>query len=697
MKNKKLYLLTLSYISLLLIIFFIMSSEKNLRIEQFVDSKVKQYTLSYDSIYHQYHQRADIIFNSNINNKEILKLFKNRDREKLYSSLKDSYKIFSRYNLKQLHFHLPNNDSFLRFHRPSKFGDNLTNVRETVSYVNKIKKPIDGFEEGRIFNGYRFVYPLFEDDLHLGSVEISFSAYAMVDEIMSHFEAVSNFIISKKAIDKKVFEDEKSNYTSSIFPGFYYEKSIIDRLKTQKNFKDITLTKDIIEKTLRDLELKKPFAIYNNQDTKLEVIIPVLNPVSKDLVAAVIIESNSDYIVNKSKNFLVVYFTVSVLISLIFFAFYKQIVLNTKLYAVLDEASSGIAMIDENGNFLEVNNKYCELMGYSKNEFKNINCIDLSTQEYMEKSKDMLETVKREGYVSRVRKACRAKSGDIVNVEISINKLPIVNRYVVVANPLDDKIALEELNNTLNQKVNEQVKKLRTQDKMLIQQSKLAAMGEMIDAVAHQWKQPLGVVKLSASELEYLYEYAKDELTQEFTYETSKRIQDQINHLVETIDEFRGFFRPKENLESVNIKKLVDSTLLLLKDELVKHTIKTTYHGDENIDISLIPNEFKHVIINIVNNAKDQFISKKIEDKNIDFYLSKDENSITFKICDNAGGIPKELIPKMFDANVTTKEEDKGTGIGLYISKNIIEKLHGTIEASNENGGACFTIALPLS
>ena len=245
----------------------------------------------------------------------------------------------------------------------------------------------------------------------------------------------------------------------------------------------------------------------------------------------------------------------------------------------------------------------------------------------------------------------------------------------------------------LEDQVKLQLEELRQKDKILIHQSKLAAMGEMIDAVAHQWKQPLNAMTVSTSGLKAKFDFdinIDDNEMLQYIDNTQK----QIDYLVETIDEFRGFFKEKSDIQKISIKSVIDSALLLTKEELIKYTIKTKFIGNTQVEAEIIPNEFKHIIITLINNAKDEFIRNKIKDPCIIFELSKDKNKdeITLEIKDNAGGIPDNIIKDIFNANFTTKKDNKGTGIGLYMSRNIIEKIDGKISVKNENGGASFKI-----
>ncbi len=193
-----------------------------------------------DIIINDTHRLSNSLFDNVINTKKVIDIFKKADssneeekakiRKELYDSLIDNYENFKNYGIQQLHFHLPNNDSFLRFHQPLKFADNLTNVRESVKFVNENKVPIIGFEEGRIFNGYRFVYALFDENKkHIGSVEVSSSLLNFKKLFERNDSAHLDYIIKKDIVEEKVFSDQIKNYEEYFLSEkFLIQKTIAD-------------------------------------------------------------------------------------------------------------------------------------------------------------------------------------------------------------------------------------------------------------------------------------------------------------------------------------------------------------------------------------------------------------------------------------------------------------------------------------
>jgi len=248
---------------------------------------------------------------------------------------------------------------------------------------------------------------------------------------------------------------------------------------------------------------------------------------------------------------------------------------------------------------------------------------------------------------------------------------------------------LDEYKNHLEHKVEEEIKKREEKEKMLLQQSKLAAMGEMMDAVAHQWKQPINIINMQVDMMGYDYE---DKLIdQKYVDEFQQKVSSQVKHMTSTLNEFRSFFRPNKEESEFDIKAMVDKVLLLVKDEFIKNKITINVNNTNSFSLQGIENEFKHLILNIINNAKDAFNDNNIENRIITINILTNEDSKYLEICDNAGGIPKHVIEDIFKANVTTKEEGKGTGIGLYMSAQIAQKHNGILSVTNENSGAKFT------
>jgi len=230
-------------------------------------------------------------------------------------------------------------------------------------------------------------------------------------------------------------------------------------------------------------------------------------------------------------------------------------------------------------------------------------------------------------------------------------------------------------------------------DKLLEQQSRLASMGEMIDAVAHQWKQPLNSISMLIELLKIDFE--NKNVNDKYINNLDKTVHMQIDHMVNTLSEFRNFLRPSTKNENFYIHSVLSKVLLLMNDELLSQNIHLHTNFDHEVMIFGNKNEFKHLFLNLINNSIDAFNENEIEQRNI-YIRCYGENEKTYiEVEDNAGGIPKNIIHEIFKPNVTSKAEGKGTGIGLYMSQQIVKKNNGSINVHNSDKGAFFTIIFP--
>ena len=229
-------------------------------------------------------------------------------------------------------------------------------------------------------------------------------------------------------------------------------------------------------------------------------------------------------------------------------------------------------------------------------------------------------------------------------------------------------------------------------DKIIEQQSRLAAMGEIIDAIAHQWKQPLNAISMMFDLLQD--DFRSGDVNNEYIEDLDETVHMQIDHMVNTLQEFRTFLRPSTKNENFHINTVVQNVQVLIKDELITQNLHIDLDIDEDIQTFGNKNELKHLFINLINNSIDAFNENHISSRKLSIKCYKENDKIFIEVQDNAGGIPKNIINHIFKPNVTTKHEGKGTGIGLYMSYQIVTKSNGTIDVINNKDGALFTITL---
>ncbi len=260
---------------------------------------------------------------------------------------------------------------------------------------------------------------------------------------------------------------------------------------------------------------------------------------------------------------------------------------------------------------------------------------------------------------------------------------------------IDKTTELEELNNTLENRVKKEVQKRAEQERLLIEKSKFIALGEMISNIAHQWRQPLS--ELSAIILNIKFRYMMKKLDSDTMNQKSKDAEKLLDYMSNTIDDFRNFFMPDKSKKRFNVRNSIDDVLNIIGKTLQNQNIKLNINIPSNINIIGYKNEFEQAILNILSNAKDAILTSHTENPYISISLRDEKKIVKLDIYDNGGGIKLKPIEKIFEPYISTKEEANGTGIGLYMSKIIIEKnMNGKILVQNIDKGVRFTIILPF-
>jgi signal transduction histidine kinase len=275
----------------------------------------------------------------------------------------------------------------------------------------------------------------------------------------------------------------------------------------------------------------------------------------------------------------------------------------------------------------------------------------------------------------------------------------VVNFYGYINDITKIKLSEQEL----KVKVKEEVSKNREKDRILIQQSKLAAMGEMIGNIAHQWRQPLNSVSLFLQFLKDNYKngHSNEKQNEAMINKYFDKSFTQIQYMSQTIDDFRNFYKPSKQRESFSIKSAIESTLEIIKAPLKDEEIELILEIEDK-ELLGFENELKQSLLNIFNNAQDA-IKQKREKQKFDAYIKVKTKTVNdcleIFIKNNGGQIDEKTISRVFEPYFTTKFESQGTGIGLYMTKSIIEtNMHGTIEVKNiENDSVSFIIKLPLN
>lgn len=396
-----------------------------------------------------------------------------------------------------------------------------------------------------------------------------------------------------------------------------------------------------------------------------------------------------------------------------------------KQYKEAIEKSNIISKTDVNGIITFVNDEFCNISGYTKSELigQNHNIVRHPAVP-KEKFNLLWDTLKNKKiYKDTVKN--RAKDGSTFYVNSTV--IPIldeneniveyiairydVTKEVMLREELIKKEAeyeelnrslekrveeqtreLKELNQTLEKRVRDEIAKNEDKQRVMFWQSRHASLGQMLANIAHQWRQPLTELSLAMFNIKKAVQNDRVEDVSKF-YDESKNI---IKNMSQTIDDFTNFFSPDKEKHYFNISESIKEAIGLLEsvvnDGMI--TIKTNF---EDMEVLGITNELTQVMINLINNSKDAFIHNSILLREIAITTKREKGFALIEVQDNAGGIAKENIEKIFEPYFTTKHKSRGTGLGLFMSKMICEQgLGGTLDVKSKKNTTTFSIKIPL-
>ncbi|MEA1954119.1 MAG: hybrid sensor histidine kinase/response regulator [Campylobacterota bacterium] len=266
-----------------------------------------------------------------------------------------------------------------------------------------------------------------------------------------------------------------------------------------------------------------------------------------------------------------------------------------------------------------------------------------------------------------------------------------------------NQLELRSLIYALEEKVQEQVDEITHAHELMLQNSRMAQMGEMISMIAHQWRQPLGAISVvSLGLITKIKMNAYDmsdkndiKACQDKIMNSSHKIDLLVQGLSRTIDDFRNFFKPDKDIKILPLSIPISKSLQIIESSLHSHHIKIIQELKSSKKIEMYDSELMQVMLNIFKNSQDNFMKKKILDAHIIINSKDTDTGVEINFIDNGGGIDKDIIASIFDPYFSTKSEKNGTGLGLAMSKTIIDSHHkGSIIATNTKDGVCFTITL---
>jgi PAS domain S-box-containing protein len=346
-----------------------------------------------------------------------------------------------------------------------------------------------------------------------------------------------------------------------------------------------------------------------------------------------------------------------------------------------------------------INDRFCELTGYEPSEIiGKTHRLFKHPDRPQEQIEDLWNTVsaKKVWHGTLIN---QTKQGIPFYTDTFI--VPFLNAQHEIEEYMDMRIdvtALEQHRLTLQIKINEATDEIQQQQDRLIAQSRSAALGEMFDNIAHQWRQPIGAINNAIINAEFALELGG--MSDDMLSETFNNISTYTSFLSSTIDDFRNFSNPDKEKVRFSPHTVIRQTLGILQGSFDDNGIFVTYIPtlqEQELVLFGASGELSQVVLNILGNARDVLRDKGTLEAYVSIKLYTNDKEMIIEIADNGGGIPPEVLPKIFDPYFSTKNKAQGTGIGLYMSKTIIEKHYkGKLEAKNSEEGAIFTIRIPM-
>jgi len=497
------------------------------------------------------------------------------------------------------------------------------------------------------------------------------------------------------------------NFTQAALGKYEYVNYINQNIKTLKQLNNLNnLADKQLNNFINDAQVALQYLNNLNKAVKKTDTIYLnksIHILKKDFIA------HYEIVYNKEKNFsyLLLFIIMSFLIILIviYVKDKKHKLELLRFRKAVEGSDNSVIITDMKKNITYVNDAFVKNTGYTFNEVVGKNPRILKSDDLYHKYYDdiyhSLENLKswKGEFVNR------KKNGEIFYEKASITPIIMddeVTGYLAIKLDITDYVnqqnqLLEQINNIqLLEKENKE------KEAMMFQQSKMASLGEMFENIAHQWRQPLSVISTSASGMKLQKEFGI--LTDDMFNDHAEKIVTTTEHMSKTIDDFRNFFKKDKVKRTINLKNSINNTLSLLTSKFKNRGIDIIENMNE-IQILALEGELVQSFMNIFTNAQDAFEDLKTKDKFIFIDIIKENNFAIIKIQDTAGGIPKDVIDNIFEPYFTTKHKSNGTGIGLYMTYEIIVKHHkGTIEVENhtfkykdiEYTGALFTIKLPI-
>jgi len=539
-------------------------------------------------------------------------------------------------------------------------------LKSNLVIITKIDKP---FIENNILENKKFVtrYSVFKDYLTSHYLGTNILVENDLEKIISMLkdDEVDGFITDNITVDRLI---QKFGYGEFKISGF------LNHIEPIKGAFAIKKTKPELKEIIN-------FGLENFSHEDIEQIEEKYKV------------TRYKEVINKDLIWKIFYTFLFILITILFFVvFLKR--KNDELNEWLNSTIEGVALF-ENGKLFKANNQLLKILGYDNfKEIYNKSYSDFVATKDYHIIKQKLKNDQEPYELTFVKKDGTLIDGLVKGHNIK-NSNKRISTIIDISELKNTQRKLAELNLNLEERIKEELQKNHEQKAIMFQQAKLAEMGSMMNMIAHQWRQPLNNISLIVNTI--IIKHKKENLSTETLNNLKINFKQQIDYLSNTIDDFQNFFKPKKDKEFFVLKEVILSTYNLIKPIFESNRIKFNFYSNiSDVTYYGYKNELYQVILTIFNNSIDAFKENDYLNKTVDVTLEENEKNLIIKVKDNAGGIKDELLEKIFDLYFSTKTKKNGTGLGLYISKTIINRhFKGEIKASNIDNGLEIIITFP--
>ncbi len=706
--------LVVSFAVLAATIFFLLDSNKSKNEQQHLALLTERYQLAYNTVLEQYRQLSEALYSGLLRRYSIQELYhklltadeteKDRLRMELLITTSSRYQELKKnVPLRQLHFHLPNNDSFLRLHNIGKYGDNLSGIRKTVEFVNREHSSISGFEEGRVLNGYRFVYPITDTDkTHLGSMEISFGPEAITSALMKQYDVLSNFLISDSTLNTEMPTDQyDKHYTRSPYNGYSFDNAVLAALK-KVTHKDITQLQP--EQNRRDIiyTMAHSGLAMSTYDPFIDAVFstyPVLNPATQEMNGFLTVRSHSPFFKNETTHFWIEYGLSLILLATFLSTLYLQRLKRTALegkteellnsrellqrhISAIDKSGLGLLVIDDTYHIREMNKT---LINWFGDQIGNTCYSVLADQQ---------------------TPCSHCRHNEVIN-----NKMTASYRLTSVQGRTFDIVAAPIKNQNGGTSIMEIFRDISEQKK--IEQQLIAAKDEaesanlaksvFLSKMGHELRTPLNGI------LGYTQIFADDNSLSSGQQKGIQTIHQSGEHLLVLINDILDLSRIESGkMELLRSEFRLPEFLLeienIIRVRCREKGLQFSCEYTESLPVTIKADELRlrqvllHLLSNAVKFTEQGHCTFAINSETLD----KKRVRLIISITDSGPGIEPEIQEKIFEPFQQSDERlkyAKGSGLGLPISRKIIELMGGKLQvrspinkqpASEEGVGSCF-------